>query len=209
MASGFCNHGLLPKTSSNCGPFINGFERVYRSFPSKINGYSDPFAIYCHFKETNNEEGFFDLFSTNKRDREYGLAFLTSFATCILTDGKELSTEIATAIALLIVEIEKIGWVQEDYIIGPKTRDLIQGNERDVVRFLKKRISCSCLKNMYKQVKKLPKVGTCYGCQKKKARKDLMVCKDCRVAQYCCVGCQKQDWPDHKEMCEYVRGKEI
>ena len=109
-----CYHGLLKAASSNCLPFVSEFEKTIRSFPSKINGNSDPFTIFCYFKETVC----FDLFTNNKRDREYGLAFLTSFATCILTDGKYLSTEISTAIALLIFEIEKICWVQEDYIPG-------------------------------------------------------------------------------------------
>jgi len=203
--NGVCYHGLLKSTSSNCIPFINEFEKVIRSFPS-----TDPFTIFCHVKETHKKNRIFDLF-TNKRDREYGLAFLVSFATCILTDGKELSTEISTAIALLIFEIEKIGWVQEGYIIGPKTRDLIDGNERDVVRFLKKRISCSCLNDMHKQAKKLPKVGMCYGCKKKKERKDLMICNSCRIAQYCCIDCQEQDWSKHKRMCRdaliFGRGK--
>ena len=129
-------------------------------------------------------------------------------ATTIL-DRPELSNDLSSikascAVALLISEVEEseTGWLNDKLqLLNPKTRDLVQGNERDVIRFLKKRIKCNCLNDLYKHTKKLPKVGRCYGCQKMKERKDLMICNNCRVAQYCCIGCQKRDWTKHKEMC--------
>jgi len=212
-----CEHGLLPKTSPRCWDFMDKFLAVMSSADSIMSTATPEawsMAVFCHFKESNKDGGFFNLLSS-EAEKKWGRSYLLGLATALLVDditsASAWATQTACSIALFISEVEEseIGWIVDDKVplLNPKTRDLIQGNERDVVRFLKKRIKCNCLNDLYKQTKKLPKVGTCSGCQKQMARKDLMICKDCRVAQYCCVGCQKQDWPDHKEMCEYVRQK--
>lgn len=34
------------------------------------------------------------------------------------------------------------------------------------------------------------------------SQKHQKVCSDCRVGRYCCKACQRQHWPQHREVCE-------
>ena len=87
--------------------------------------------------------------------------------------------------------------------VALKLRDLYcRGNtaKRDVLKFYRKRTSCSCLKKMHLEARKdIQKLGDCFHCQKLKERTELMVCSRCRVAQYCSRECQVSAWPKHKE----------
>ena len=73
----------------------------------------------------------------------------------------------------------------ECYVPDPKTTqtvvDLQYGGIREVVRFFSKRLSCSCLKDYYKVLKKAqPKVSACNNCQTIKLRTELLICTGCR-----------------------------
>jgi len=73
---------------------------------------------------------------------------------------------------------------------------------RDALKFYSKRISCSCLKEMYQEARRtLPKTGICFGCQKEKERVALSVCSRCMIEQYCSRDCQVANWPVHKRDC--------
>ena len=87
--------------------------------------------------------------------------------------------------------------------VTTKRRDLRGGNIRDVLKFFSKRTSCSCLKKMYSDARKiLPKVGKCVNCKGTKERKLLSVCSRCRVFQYCSRECQVAHWPEHETECD-------
>ena len=92
----------------------------------------------------------------------------------------------------------------EDYF-GVKVRDLVGDSDCDTVRFFSKRIGCSCLKEMSKQVKSEPKLGLCGYCKHRKERRELMVCALCRIPQYCSKACQEAHWPEHKVCCDLRR----
>ena len=73
---------------------------------------------------------------------------------------------------------------------------------RDALKFFRKRIACSCLKEMHLQARKTQsKLGICIHCGKVKERAMLMVCGRCGIMQYCSRGCQRADWPSHKRNC--------
>ena len=87
--------------------------------------------------------------------------------------------------------------------VGTKRRDLGEGNTRDLLKFYSKRLSCSCLKNMYSEARKnMPKMGKCSFCDGVKERRLLSVCSRCRINQYCSRECQVSDWPVHKRGCD-------
>ena len=81
-----------------------------------------------------------------------------------------------------------------------KIRDISGScSERDLLKFYRKRTTCSCLKKMHLEARKtLPKLGECSHCKERKERSLLMVCSRCRVPQYCSKKCQIADWPRHK-----------
>ena len=87
--------------------------------------------------------------------------------------------------------------------VALKLRDLYFGGntaKRDVLKFYRKRTSCSCLKKMHLEARKdIQKMGGCYHCLKLKECSTLLVCSRCGVVQYCSRECQVADWPNHKE----------
>ena len=78
-----------------------------------------------------------------------------------------------------------------------KMRDLgsnTGSGRRDALKFYSKRVSCSCLKEMYREARRsIPKMGMCYGCKEEMERVSLSVCSRCMIAQYCSRECQVAD----------------
>ena len=78
---------------------------------------------------------------------------------------------------------------------------------REILSFYKKRISCGCLKEKYKQAKKQQptKLGFCWNCRKHVDRSALRACSACNVTVYCSRQCQKEHWSAcHKEECSQM-----
>ena len=87
---------------------------------------------------------------------------------------------------------------------------LVYGNRRDVVKFVAKRLPCTCLKKLYSAArKKVAKMGACCGCHKRFPVSQLYVCTGCNHNVYCSRECQRGDWSRHKEVdgCGIPRGK--
>ena len=86
-----------------------------------------------------------------------------------------------------------------------KRRDMLEGCERSLVKFYRKRTPCSCLDEMYAEVKPQPKTGICHHCHGRFERRVLKDCTGCRKMQYCSKQCQKANWSRHKEVCKKWR----
>ncbi len=90
----------------------------------------------------------------------------------------------------------------------PKINELyFDPDEHTLISFFKKRISCSCLDGMYKQVKSVKKLGICYNldCPLPYCRAErncMKSCSGCLSVNYCSRACQKMDWPRHKRFCQ-------
>ena len=92
--------------------------------------------------------------------------------------------------------------VKERRIINIISNRLWGGNRRDIVKFVAKRLQCTCLKKLHNATrKKVAKVGKCWGCTKQYPRSELFVCTGCMMAKYCSRECQKAFWPIHKKDC--------
>jgi hypothetical protein len=89
----------------------------------------------------------------------------------------------------------------------PKMNELyFDPDEHTLVSFFKKRISCSCLDDMYEQVKSVKKLGICYNINcplpdRKAERKIMTPCLLCRRVNYCSRECQEDNWQLHKKYC--------
>ena len=92
----------------------------------------------------------------------------------------------------------------------PRYRHLYCGSTnayRDLLKFYRKRMTCSCLKKMHLEARKAyPKVGACDHCRVVQDRSLLMVCSRCMVAPYCSRECQVAASPGHRTDCDiFVR----
>lgn len=86
-------------------------------------------------------------------------------------------------------------------------RDIIEGCDKSLVKFLKDRTPCKCMKDVYETMKSLPKTGICQYCAERKVRTALMFCSSCRVTQYCSKECQALHWPEHCDKCKKSKCK--
>ncbi len=89
-----------------------------------------------------------------------------------------------------------------------KVAELFFADKHTLVKFFKKRIPCSCLDHVYKEVKSSTKMGLCCNNQcshpsKQVARNTMLYCTRCRQVNYCSRECQIAHWPEHKEFCGY------
>ena len=108
--------------------------------------------------------------------------------------------EMATSVAWAVSSFEP-GDPKSDPVKMRTERSLIEGNERDIVRFFSKRINCDCLKQKRKDTKSETVLSWCNHCKKRRIRKQLMVCTGCNYSLYCSQKCQSADWPFHKKFC--------
>ena len=111
----------------------------------------------------------------------------------------------AVAVAIVLCENSSHALQQDQIgaypVICKRIGDLTGGGSRETVSFFAKRLDCSCLKEMYKHVKGEKKTAICCHCHQTKERKTLMLCSECKIAQYCSAKCQKDHWPKHKNHC--------
>ena len=79
---------------------------------------------------------------------------------------------------------------------------LVAGNRRDTIKFVAKRLPCTCLKKLHSAArKKLRKEGYCECCKKTFPRSQLYVCTGCMIAEYCSKECQRAVWSRHRQHC--------
>jgi len=111
------------------------------------------------------------------------------------------------AICSVIGELELYGANYNTYEVNWRTnkiwREFVGGNRRDVVKFVAKRLPCTCLKELHRAAReKVAKIGACIGCHKRFPRSELLVCTGCRYYHYCSRACQRNHWSIHKKGCE-------
>lgn len=139
--------------------------------------------------------------------RTYFLANGTGFIQD--SDDNPFAMTWATGLAFAVMILEEFDPTKSAALgsIAPtskkcmEARDVIEGCERSLIRFFKKRIPCSCLDGKYADVRMLPKTSICRHCSERKEKCTMMLCTGCETVQYCSQGCQAKDWPRHKDAC--------
>ena len=143
--------------------------------------------------------------------------YLALATNCVLSGDMDLARQCATsatyfhAIFKTYSDYFRFGRVasgiQMDF---DKLRELDASDEHTLVRYIQKRIPCSCLDEKHEEVKGVKKIGLCCNPRCKipdqmTERSSMMLCTRCRRVNYCSRECQEAHWPRHKELCEMMR----
>ena len=183
-----CNHGfddvVLPEESHPVSRFISDYFSVDIGFS----------IILQRHPEVQND----DVYRKMAAD-----ILIRIGSNWLIKDNDRFGTNIPSGIMVL----ENYGKTR-DYLstvysrdIGAKRRDI--SSRRDLLKFYRKRITCSCLKKMHLEARKTQlKVGECKHCGEVKERRLLMVCSRCMVDQYCSKECQVAAYPGHQKYCD-------
>lgn len=199
-----CNHGIaltIPEVKHPVCSFMDTFHlNLLINRKHILENLGDTYIE--HSQVWHNES-----YRTMARD------ILLEIGTNLLLGTNDIILDSPRDIAHAIICLEHFNGGRFEYLIRPprvakKVRDLYwcgssSNARRDVLKFYRKRSSCSCLKRMHLDTRKIvPKLGQCYHCQEVKERSMLMVCGRCRVNQYCSRECQIAHWHTHKEDCD-------
>ena len=110
------------------------------------------------------------------------------------------------AICCTINVLQLLGTYSDPFVAKKRADKMVNrmvlGNRRDTVKFVAKRVPCTCLKELQSATrKKVAKVGQCFGCYKRFPRSELHVCTGCMLNEYCSKECQRANWSHHKPYC--------
>ena len=158
----------------------------------------------------------------NESYRKMLLDILVRMNTNVLMGQSENGENIQVAVSmsatiLVLEEYDKTNDFDAALVgcaITSKRRHLtigISSNERDILKFYRKRVSCKCLKRMHLDSRKAtPKMARCFNCNVEKERASLSVCSRCMITEYCSRECQVANWYKHVSDCdEYVRAADV
>ena len=198
LARGQCNHGFVAIPASGHHP-VSSYLDEYEDHPGHPSGMN-----MLHFLQETHKQH--KQLLDNECHRKMIISILLSMGTnsILRGDNVDYAKSLAQGAILLEHYQDDFGLACLDVGAIRAIRDVSGCGERDVVRFYKKRLGCSCLKDKYAQSKSQPKHGKCGHCKKTFERASLMVCDRCKTAQYCSVKCQRADWKEHKGMCDGI-----
>ena len=199
-----CNHGFvttIPDVSHPVSRFINS---SYASDGGRVTVHKHP--------EVWNDSSY----------RALASKILTSIGVnCILhgvncPNSKQNVSHMALVKAIMMLEnftgdidstilrrtfATKLRHIESD--VNIVSRYAIGLGQRDLLKFYRKRMNCSCLKRLHLVARKMyPKLGECYNCKVEMNRTMLMVCSRCMVTKYCSRECQVAASPQHRNLCD-------
>ncbi|KAL7536911.1 hypothetical protein ACHAWF_005603 [Thalassiosira exigua] len=131
-----------------------------------------------------------------EENKETVISVLLSVGTNFILTGSEMGFGMAVAAecATTILLLEERSFAN--------LHDVLDGDNRAVVSFYRKRLPCQCLDKTWKILKGKPKIGHCHNCNVQAERGALLLCGRCRFEHYCSADCQKAAWPRHKSSCK-------
>lgn len=136
---------------------------------------------------------------TDDANREHVLKFFVGLGVESVLDCMRDATFIdigeAVALTLPVFMLENYPDVpsSSDNKAMTTLQDTLGGCPRTTTQFFRERAPCSCLDQIYSELKSQPKIGPCHGCFRKTRRSRLLFCAGCDREQYCGAECQRRD----------------
>ena len=200
-----CRHGrppFSPDEGKVCKEFLNAYLDLASLFELFDRGYFLSQAIVAVTQATARK---YANVSCSRMETVISILLLTG-TQCILGGDKKYA-QLNAFLSFYFQDFMAVNVHKTKATIGwAKIGELESADDHTLVSYYRKHTSCSCLDEIYKEVKSLKKMGMCYNpkCshpERMVERSKMFSCTRCGDAKYCSVECQKADWKDHKEEC--------
>ena len=198
-----CSHGLdslSPDDTKICLDFINAFMTVYNSGGDEVGE-----SLVTAYKST--AEKYPNVYSSKL---ESVVSILLARGTQCILEGDNNYARCYASLAryfeeYLALEVHET----KATIYWAKIYELNGADVHTLVKYYRKRISCSCLDEKYNEVKSVTKMGMCYhpNCglpNQMVERSKMFYCTRCGDVNYCSIECQKADWEGHRGGCDAI-----
>ena len=202
-----CNHGFESFSISG-GDIASQFAHAFNESFREISFGGTPLPI--RLIAANNAA--MDKFPEVRNDSakmESVISYLLWSGTHHFLIDNYGSAKVAATIARFIEQFIAVELKLTQAVLNwPKIEEmLIRSDVHTLVKFLRHRISCSCLDEKYEEVKNTAKMGICYNehCNlpnRTMERSKTMYCSRCRCVTYCSRECQIANWKVHKPHCD-------
>ena len=147
----------------------------------------------------------------DQENRDNAKKCLISLGTDQVLKNEQKNFDFAAAIAVSVFRLDdEDNWEdgRRSFLEGMKgqvkVRDMVLSSQQSTTKFFGKRAPCQCLDDMVASIKAQAKVGTCINCEKENDRRNMFLCGNCRIHQYCSKKCQEEAWEDHKPICKQL-----
>ena len=197
-----CSHGFNPYSEYKdiCLDFISRFSRAFDESSGSIS------ACLIDAKNATLDE-FSDVWNDSAKMKIAISIHLCNGAQEVLENKYDNACEHATFAHYfeqhIAVELKQ----SQALVNWPKVGDTYDSDEHTLVKFLRRRIPCSCLDEKYEEAKHITKMGFCWNTHcsipdRFVRRSMTKYCSRCRCATYCSRECQVADWTMHKTYCD-------
>ncbi len=197
-----CLHGFDPGFQ-NCSQFTTAF---YKSF-DEARGSDTSLAVCLIVARHATMDEYAEVWNDDTK-LESVIRCLLFFGTEEILKGDDYNAKTAATFAryfeqYIAVELNHT----QPLIRWNKIIETHHADQHTLVKFLRRRIPCSCLDEKYEEVKNITKMGICCNPQcnisgGRVERSKTMYCDGCLRVTYCSRECQKADWSWHKSNCE-------
>ena len=194
-----CQHGSAVETKELVF-FINVFTK---NFSSEVSRRGDGNLAVCTEVAINAvEEKYPNVWNNPSKLKLVVTDYLCNGTHLVLQGEFGRARIFATMAAYLeAVAASKSGEEVNIETDTAKILEIFNCDKHTLVRYLRKRIPCSCLDEVYKEVKCITRTGVCHNCSSTVERSKMLTCARCGHANYCSRTCQKSDWQRHKKNC--------
>ena len=214
-----CMHGFDPFPEDDiCIKFIRSFVREFYKCMRKYLHLMDDKRGLIECLSTardSTQDEYSEVWNSSAKMKQVVSYFLHNGTMHILEGDDNRARHRARHSALFARFFEE--WLKVEvhrsqaYIDWPKVNEcgVGQSDEHTLVKYLWRRIRCSCIDERYEEVKSITKMGVCFNphCAHRNGtveRSKFRCCSRCRSVTYCSRECQVADWSVHKELCDEV-----
>ncbi len=208
-----CMHGFDPFPDDHvCIKFIRAFVQEFYIWFRKVYTVGwQPERIGIELMEAreSTRDEYSEVWNSSAKLKQVIQYFLYNGAM-LISAGTDGHARHSAMFARFFEQWLKIEVQQSQACIDwPKVTESARCDKHTFVKYLWRRIPCSCLDEAYEEVKSITKMGLCFSqhCAhpgRIVERSKLRCCSRCRSITYCSRECQVADWSSHKEQCDEV-----